>query len=155
MTNTQLITHFYQSFAAKDSDGMLACYAPDVVFTDPAFGRLEGKDAHDMWRMLLSRGGEGMEIAFGEVRSEGDRATTDWMARYSYGPRRRMVVNEIHAKFRIENGKIIEHTDSFSLWRWSRQALGFNGLLMGWSAYFKARMQETTSAMLNDYQARF
>lgn len=154
MTNSELITNFYQAFANQDAEAMAACYAPDVVFEDPAFGRLEGKDAHDMWRMLMKRGGGATEISFGDVWSEGERASTDWMARYNYGPKGRMVINEIHAEFIIKDGKIVQHIDTFNLWRWARQALGLNGMLLGWSAFFKARMHETTKGMLADFQRK-
>jgi hypothetical protein len=30
-----------------------------------------------------------------------------------------------------KEGLIIEHRDHFELWRWSRQALGLKGLLLG------------------------
>jgi hypothetical protein len=106
-----------------------------------------------MWRMLVARGGGANEVSFGNIRSNGDRASADWMARYQYGSQKRMVVNEIHAEFVIKDGKIVKHTDSFNLWRWARQALGLNGLLIGWSAFFKARMQETTRGMLADWQS--
>jgi ketosteroid isomerase-like protein len=154
MTNNELITTFYQAFANQDAEAMVACYAPDVVFEDPAFGRLEGKDAHDMWRMLMLRGGGATEVSFGDVWSEGERASTDWMARYNYGPKGRMVINEVHAEFVIKDGKIVNHLDTFNLYRWARQALGLNGLLLGWSAFFKARMHETTRGLLDSYQAK-
>ena len=44
-----LITQFYQAFQRLDADAMCACYTDDVVFSDPAFGTLRGKDAADMW----------------------------------------------------------------------------------------------------------
>jgi ketosteroid isomerase-like protein len=152
MTNTEIITTFYQAFANQDPKGLAACYAPDVVFEDPAFGRLEGKDAHDMWRMLMARGGGATEVSFGDVQANGEKASANWMARYNYGPRRRMVVNEVHAEFIIKDGKIVKHTDTFNLWRWARQALGLNGLLLGWSAFFQARMNDTTRGLLADFQ---
>jgi ketosteroid isomerase-like protein len=153
MTNSELITTFYKAFANQDAEGMAACYAPDVVFEDPAFGRLEGQDAHDMWRMLMARGGGATEVSFGNVQSDGEKASADWMARYSYGTKKRMVVNEVRAEFIIRDGKIVKHTDKFNLWLWARQALGLNGLLLGWSAFFKARMNDTTRGMLASYQA--
>lgn len=153
MTNQETITHFYQSFADKNIDGMLSCYAENVVFTDPAFGRLEGKDAHDMWRMLLERGGESMEVAFGSVQAEGDKASAEWWAKYHYGKSKRLVVNEISAGFVLHDGKIIEHTDHFDLWKWSRQALGLNGLLLGWTPFMQNKIRETTGSLLKKFQA--
>ena len=43
--NAALIHRFYDSFAALDAAGMRACYHPDVVFHDAAFGELRGAEA--------------------------------------------------------------------------------------------------------------
>lgn len=153
MTGYQLITNFYRSFANHDIDGMLACYADDVIFTDPAFGRLEGKDAHDMWRMLLSRGGDTTEVTLVDVSTtDEDRGTAEWWARYNYGAGKRPVINQVSASFLIRDGKIVEHTDRFDLWKWSRQALGLNGLLLGWTPFMRSRIQETTAGLLKAFQ---
>ncbi len=154
MSNQELITRFYQSFADHDVEGMLACYAPGVVFEDPAFGRLTGQDAHQMWRMLLSRANNDLEVSFGNVQADGKHASAEWWARYHYGKQKRMVINQISAAFVIEDGKIVRHTDTFDLWRWSRQALGLNGLLLGWTPFLKNKIQETTRGLLADFTAR-
>jgi hypothetical protein len=39
-----LITRFYQAFQRLDAEAMSACYTDDVVFSDPAFGELRGRD---------------------------------------------------------------------------------------------------------------
>ena len=50
-----LVREFYARFAARDAEGMAACYHPDIAFSDPVFPMLRGDEAGDMWRMLLSR----------------------------------------------------------------------------------------------------
>jgi hypothetical protein len=50
--NAQLIHDFYTSFQRRDAEGMVACYHPQVIFTDPAFGTLNATEAMAMWRML-------------------------------------------------------------------------------------------------------
>lgn len=44
--HTQLIQKFYTAFQTLDAHGMSACYHPNIVFTDPAFGRLEAEARH-------------------------------------------------------------------------------------------------------------
>ena len=41
--NAQVIKRFYDAFARRDGDAMASCYHEDVVFSDPAFGVLHGK----------------------------------------------------------------------------------------------------------------
>jgi ketosteroid isomerase-like protein len=140
--NTALIERFYTAFQHLDAEAMAACYAPDILFQDPAFGVLRGKEAGDMWRMLLGR-------AIGQVASA--RA----VARYTYSATGRPVVNEIHARFAIRDGLIAEHTDVFDLWRWSRQALGASGWLLGWTPQMQHAIQSRARRTLNDYRLKY
>ena len=64
-----LITEFYSAFQRLDAEAMAACYTDDVVFSDPAFGELRGRDAGDMWRMLTTRAKD-FSLTFDNVRSE-------------------------------------------------------------------------------------
>ena len=42
---------------------------------------------------------------------------------------------------RFKDGLICEHSDAFPIYRWSRQAFGLTGLLLGWSGYFHKKLQ--------------
>jgi hypothetical protein len=42
---------------------------------------------------------------------------------------------------RIADGKIVEHSDAFSLHKWSSQALGFMGRLLGWNSFFQRKIK--------------
>ncbi|MFV3016949.1 nuclear transport factor 2 family protein, partial [Pseudomonas sp. KHB2.9] len=64
-----LITEFYTAFQHLDAEAMAACYTDDVVFSDPAFGELRGRDAGDMWRMLTTRAKD-FSLTFDHVRSD-------------------------------------------------------------------------------------
>jgi len=75
----------------------------------------------------------------------------NWTATYKYGENERDVVNNVTASFKFKDGKIIEHIDSFKLWKWTRQALGVSGTLLGWTPLMKNKIQKTTNEQLNDY----
>ena len=64
------------------------------------------------------------------------------MARYLFTQTGRTVVNDIQARFVIRDGLICQHDDSFDLWRWSRQALGLPGLLLGWSPLLQNKVRQ-------------
>lgn len=152
MTNAHLITTFYRAFADGDAEGMIDCYHADVVFEDPAFGRLEGERARAMWRMLLSSDGN-PRIHFSDVEANDTTGSAEWMAHYQFGAKKRNVVNMVVANFRFQDGLIIEHTDTFDLWAWSRQALGLNGLLLGWSGFMRNQIQATTKERMDRFMA--
>jgi hypothetical protein len=46
------------------------------------------------------------------------------------------VVNKIKANMRFADGKIIEHSDAFSVHKWSMQAFGLTGTILGCNSFF-------------------
>jgi hypothetical protein len=48
-------------------------------------------------------------------------------------------------------GKIVRQNDTFSLWRWSAQALGTKGVLLGWSPLVRNRIRAQAAAALRDF----
>ncbi|EKN44438.1 MULTISPECIES: nuclear transport factor 2 family protein [Pseudomonas] len=130
--NSALITRFYEAFAQLDAEAMSACYTDDVLFSDPVFGELRGRQAGDMWRMLTSRAKD-FSVVFDQVRADDRSGSAHWVATYLFSQTGRTVVNDIQARFVFRDGLICEHHDHFDLWRWSRQALGAKGLLLGWT----------------------
>jgi ketosteroid isomerase-like protein len=145
--NAELIRFFYEAFDHRDGDAMAALYAPDAAFEDPAFGRLTGAEAGDMWRMLTSRA-EDLDVELAEHEADADSGSARWIARYTFTRTGRPVVNEVRARFRFSGGRIVEHIDSFSFWRWSRQALGLIGALLGWAPPLRASVRRRARADL-------
>jgi ketosteroid isomerase-like protein len=147
----ELLERFYSAFARRDGEAMAACYADDVVFTDPVFVDLRGERARDMWRMLTARAKD-LELTY-EVKSASDTGgVVHWEATYTFSTTRRRVHNVIDAKLEVAGGKIQKHTDVFDFWRWSRQALGAPGLLLGWSSLLQNKVRETAQKGLDDFR---
>ena len=136
--NIATIERFYGAFDEKDGETMAACYAPDARFEDPAFGELTGEEPGAMWRMLTGRA-EDLSVELAEHDADEATGTARWIATYTFGATGRHVVNDIRAEFRFaDDGRFAEHVDRFSFWRWSRQALGPVGLMLGWSPLLRA-----------------
>ncbi len=151
MSNTELIQNFYESFARSDAEGMINCYDQNIVFNDPAFGKLTGDDAKNMWRMLIGRNKGSIKITFDNVIANETSGSANWTAEYVFSQTGRKVINKIAASFEFENGKIIRHTDQFDLWKWSRQAMGWKGFLLGWTTFMKSKIQKQTNYLLKSY----
>jgi ketosteroid isomerase-like protein len=151
--NLNSIGAFYSAFGAGDGDAMAAHYAPDATFKDPAFGTLSGAEAGDMWRMLTSRASD-LEIELPEHDADGDSGTAHWIARYTFAQTGRFVVNDIQARFRFApDGRFTEHIDDFSFHKWSKQALGTPGTLLGWTPILPAMTQKKARAQLAAFRA--
>jgi ketosteroid isomerase-like protein len=146
--SAELIERFYAAFARLDGDAMAACYTPDVVFSDPAFGTLEGEEAGDMWRMLTGRA-EDLEISL----AEHDDSSAHWLADYTFRTGRR-VHNDVRAEFAFRDGLICEHHDSFSFYAWSRQALGPIGMALGWTPLLRSKVNREARSGLEEFRAR-
>ncbi|WP_447589683.1 nuclear transport factor 2 family protein [Aquipseudomonas campi] len=150
--NAELITRFYQAFQELDAQTMAACYSADVQFSDPVFTDLRGSDAADMWRMLAARA-QNFSLTFDGVQADDQQGSARWVATYLFSKTGRTVVNRIQARFRFADGKIVEHRDHFDLWRWSRQALGNKGLLLGWTPLVQGAIRKQAMAGLRAWQA--
>jgi ketosteroid isomerase-like protein len=129
--HVELIESFYTSFQRQDAEGMVACYHPDIWFSDPVFHDLRGPRAGAMWRMLCERA-QSLDITFRDVSADERAGSAHWEARYLFSATGRDVHNIIEARFEFGDGKIIRHADTFDLWRWAGMALGLKGKLLGW-----------------------
>jgi ketosteroid isomerase-like protein len=147
--NKQVIERFYEAFGRRDGDAMAACYAPDARFSDPVFPGLKGSEPGAMWRMLTGRS-EDLKVEL----LEHDASSAHWRATYTFTQTGRQVVNDVHASFVFADGLIAEHTDEFSFWHWSRQALGLPGLLLGWTPLLRRATQRKARASLDQFLAR-
>jgi ketosteroid isomerase-like protein len=148
--SAQLIEQFYTRFQQKDWKGMQACYHDKVSFSDPVFRNLKGGQAKAMWHMLAAASKD-LRIVFKNVKTDGASGSADWDAFYSFSRTGRKVHNVIHAKFEFSEGKIIRHTDSFDLWRWSGMALGISGKLLGWSPIIQSKIRATADGNLKKF----
>jgi hypothetical protein len=135
-----LIHDFYTCFKQLDAKGMVACYAPDIEFTDPVFTDLQGEEVGAMWQMLGSRAKK-FSLTFRDVNADANRGSAHWEATYQFSKTGRMVTNVIDAEFEFRDSLIVRHRDHFSFWRWARQALGAPGLLLGWTPMLRAKVQ--------------
>lgn len=120
---------------------MIRCYHPEATFKDPVFELSSKKEIAGMWTMLCKRARQ-FEFNFDQVSADEERGKARLKAKYLFSQTNRMVHNNINASFKFKDGLIIEHVDSFNFWRWSRQALGFPGLLLGWSSFLQKKVQK-------------
>ena len=151
--NEALIERFYRAFQARDATTMGACYHPEIVFSDPAFPELRGREAGAMWAMLCARAKD-LEIEFGAVQADDARGRAHWEPRYTFSPTGRRVHNVIDATFEFRDGRIVRHRDRFDLYRWARQALGAKGLLLGWLPPVQGAIRKQAAAALAAWRAK-
>ena len=151
--NAAVIRRLYEALDSQDGETMASLYADDAVFSDPAFGELRGDEVGAMWRMLCEQATD-LSVTVSDVQADDVSGSASWVATYTFSQTDRPVENRVRAQFRFRDGKIAEHRDSFSMLRWSRQALGPAGLLIGSNPLGRALMRRRTGALLSKWRGR-
>ena len=147
----RLIERFFTAFQNLDDEKMNACYSDDVAFYDPMFELLRGNEAKAMWEMLC-RNAKDFSLKFDSIKNlEDGYYTCNWTATYTFSKTGRRVVNMCKAHMKIENGLIAEHSDAWSLHKWSKQAIGITGQFLGWAGFFRRRLKNTAKRNLMHY----
>ena len=143
------IEKFYTAFCNLDAETMVNQYHKDIIFEDPAFGKLEGEHAKNMWRMLCQNAKD-IKVDFTNVSFNDNLGRAHWEVIYPFSQTGRAVHNIVTAKFK--DGLIIKHTDSFNLHEWAKQALGFKGFLLGGTGFFKKKLNQQTNQLLVKFE---
>ena len=86
---------FLFKLEAGNIEDLLSCYHPQVRFSDPVFGELQGDQAHSMWRMLLSKMSSDIKIDVNHVFDQNGRMHCIWTADYAFGKKQRHVHNVV------------------------------------------------------------
>jgi len=154
MTNKELIEKFYSAFQRLDYTSMQECYSSTTLFNDPVFGLLQNGDPQIMWEMLCKRV-KNFSLSFNDIDIiDEEFATCSWTANYLFSASGKTVVNKVKAYLRIKDGFIIEHTDHFNFYNWSKQALGIKGFLLGWTHFFAKKIRKQALLSLEKYKTQ-
>ncbi len=149
--NRKIISGFYTAFQNNDATQMAKYYHDNIEFEDPAFGKLNGDRAKYMWKMLVDKAQGKLKITFGNIQADENSGRAEWEALYRFELTGRKVHNKIKANFEFKEGKIYKHKDVFDLWAWSKMAFGFTGWVLGFTSFFKNKLNEETNKQLNLY----
>jgi hypothetical protein len=150
--NAELITRFYEAFAKQQSAPMRASYAPTATFSDEVFPGLQGDEIGDMWAMLCERA-KNFRLEFRDVTADDTTGHAHWEAWYLFGGKRQ-VHNVIEASFTFRDGRIVTHVDQFDFHRWSAQAIGLMGSLLGGTSWLKNTVRAQSKKTLAAWRAK-
>lgn len=152
-----LIKRFYGAFRDLDARGMASCYSADASFEDPVF-RLHGAEVIGaMWTMLCTSvadtGRDDWQLECSAIEADALSGSAHWEPRYRFSATGRLVHNVIEARFVFDDGLIQHHQDAFPFWRWSRQALGAPGWLLGWTPWLRGKVRAQAGRSLERFRA--
>lgn len=151
------IEALYAAFQRLDGEAMQACYAEDAGFDDEAFSLQGRREIGGMWRMLCdaTKSRPDAKAHWRLAVSAVTDRSAHWEADYLFSATGRTVHNVIDAEFEFDTqGLIRRQRDRFDFWRWSRQALGTPGLLLGWTPMLRNKVRATAAANLRKFLER-
>lgn len=151
--NEQLMIKFYTAFQKLDYKTMQTCYHDDAVFNDPVFGLMDADALRAMWEMLC-KNAKDFSLQFSDVVSEDEYGSCKWNATYIFSKTGRKVENKIKAYMKFADGKIMEHSDAFAIYRWNQQAFGLKGWLLGWTTFFQKRLRKQARKNLEAFMQK-
>ncbi|TSE03626.1 nuclear transport factor 2 family protein [Aquimarina algiphila] len=146
----ELIKTFYTSLNDHNVDLMMSCYHDEIIFEDPIFGKLQPDKAKKVWYWLCENGKD-LTAKFSDIQIEDQKGSAYWEARYTFGDRKRPVLNRVNSYFEFKDGKIIKHVDHFSLKQWASQAMGWKGKVLGGTSYFRKKIQHRSNRLLDKF----
>ena len=100
---------------------------------------------------MLCASGTDLKIDFEIISVSEDNVEAYWEATYTFKATGRKVFNKIQAHFILKDGLIVDHRDHFDLYKWAKQALGWKGYAIGFTSFFKSKLNKQTGKMLDNY----
>ena len=159
MQTRDTIDAFYSAFARLDPEAMARCYTEDAQFDDEVFSLRGREEVMGMWRMLCqavdAKGRDDWKLVHSAVEADATQGSAHWDADYRFSATGRLVHNSIDAGFVFApDGRIRQHRDRFDFWKWSRQALGPPGALLGWTPMMRNAVRRKAKASLQRFLGR-
>lgn len=151
--NETCLATYYDAFRRRDYVMMGQCYHPGATFQDEVFGPLNQVETAAMWEMLLKKA-QDFTLKYEAPSVVEEKGAGKATAFYTFSKTGRRVENIISSEFTFKNGKIFTQKDQFDFWRWSRQALGMPGLLLGFLPFFKDKVKEEAKNSLKVFLNR-
>lgn len=153
MAQFLLATAFFQAFQSLDYRTMQSYYHDEATFYDPVFLTQDAAGVRAMWEMLLSQGTD-MKLEFKVLEEDDHHAKVEWIARYTFTATGKKVVNHVTSAMEFKDGLIYKQRDHFDLWKWSGQALGASGKLLGWTGFLKTQIRDKARGNLAKYRQK-
>lgn len=145
------IRQFYADFEAGRAEAVLSYLHPEVSFTDPIFGRLQGREVRALIHMLAASRTADRRFVVHSVRATEQGATVNWTAHYTFAGR--PVTNVIITHFVLKGERIRAYEDQFNLNAWMSMALGPVGRLLGWTPWLRGKVRSQVRQRLEKAMA--
>ena len=153
MSGEETARKFFSSYQNHDFRSMQSCLDENVHFSDFAFD-IKGHRVFAMWHLFCSETDRRPPVdvpLFEIIDASGDFLRARYRVSYLFGESKRMVDYEIEAHLRLNNDRIIEHTDISDIKKWASMAFPGPTYLIAHTAPFRKRVRKQAMDRLNDF----
>jgi hypothetical protein len=147
--NHAAVTMFLKAQEARDPVRLSNSLHESSTLVDPLVGELKGWRVFAWWQMLWRFRNHAITIVEGEGTPTKGHA--HWKVGYTHPSTRRAMLTDTTSEIEFRENKIFVQNDSYSLYKWCRQALGAQGLLLGWLPPIQAQLREAALERLENF----
>lgn len=144
-TASAVVNRFFESYQRSDWQSMARCYHDKASFSDPIYPDLREENIVYLWFSRLSKH-QSIDLQYRVVFADERKAQVEWTAISPFNGK--AVKIEGLSTFALWDETIVRHVDEFSFVKWSRQAQGLKGWLLGGSRFYQARVQRSARSQL-------
>ncbi len=129
--NGVLLQRLFTALDDHDHPTMASCYGPSATFRDIAFDMSGQGEIHAMWHMICEN--TDIRATFEVLHADDVEGRVALVDHYTFTDTALKVRNVIDARFRFENGAIVQHQDHCDPRAWAGMAFpgGIRGFLAG------------------------
>ncbi len=141
------IEKYFESFKKQDTQAMASAYSGDIVFFDPLADLLKESEVEVRWHLFFE---DAMDCSITHqaiIDLGDDYYTCKWQAIFIHSQTKRPVTLNAKANIKLQENKIAEYSDAFSLHQYCTQAFGGVAYLLGWNSIYQKRKK-------NDFRRR-
>jgi hypothetical protein len=148
----QVLHRYQQAFSQGSIESIKRCYASDVIYFDPLYGYLHGDQVGYMWASKFAEFAT-YTISTGELADQGD-GYYNMKYDIAYTSRSQMSIKmAVQCFFKIDDERIVEQSEAFSVHELLRQERGLIGHLMGWNRMMQQSRKNKARRMLLNFMS--
>jgi ketosteroid isomerase-like protein len=147
-SNRELIRTFFSAFQNRNFEAMRNCCNDNLVYFDPLYHFLNGEHVLSMWKCRYAYV-EKFCLEFSDiVTDDNEYYTIQYHLSYVAEETGKVVNQTIKSYMRVLSGKIVEHSDAFSIHQWSSMVYGTIAKLIGWNRFYQNRLKKNARKKL-------
>lgn len=139
---------FFKALEERDPARLDAALHPDLSYSGPLFGKLDGWRVQAMWQHVLRW--PQLAVSVSEVKVTPMQGSVTWQMSFAAG-NKRVVLHDVTTHVTFREDRIHAQVDDFSLYRHAGMSLGARGWALGWLPPVQSALREDALRALGGF----